>query len=289
MDTLLLKSRAGSYKKRIYGDKITSQNIYTIMDNIDNKDYMISLIIEHTSLTSLKRNCFDQFINLLELCITNSNVTSIPKHLFDNLLNLKRVCLTKNKITFLSLGMFSKLKFLQSLNLSNNLLTNLDKCNFIGANNIQFLNLSFNKINKINEDSFIYLPQLESLWLKKNKLKNFKINMSFNKLKDLDLSHNKLSTLSTEMCNFINLEIINLQYNKLTSLPAEILKIKNVISIDETSYDINNINMENEILIFSDLNIKLSNLPINTIEIWLNKKIINYEIKTPFGCQINFF
>ena len=72
-------------------------------------------------------------------------------------------------------------------------------------------------------------------------------------------------------------------------MPAEILKIKNIILIDETSYDINNINMENEILIFSNLKIKLSNLPINTTEIWLNKKIINYEIKTPFGCKINFF
>jgi hypothetical protein len=72
-------------------------------------------------------------------------------------------------------------------------------------------------------------------------------------------------------------------------MPTEILKIKNILLIDETSYDINNINMENEILIFSNLNIKLSNLPINTKEIWLNKNIINYEIKTPFNCVINFF
>ena len=38
-----------------------------------------------------------------------------------------------------------------------------------------------------------------------------------------------------------------------------------------------------------NLKIKLSNLPINTKEIWLNKNIINYEIKTPFNCMINFF
>ena len=87
----------------------------------------------------------------------------------------------------------------------------------------------------------------------------------------------------------INLQTLNLNNNSLSGLPAEILKIKNIIKIDETSYDINNINMENEILIFSNLKIKLSNLPINTKEIWLNKKIINYEIKTPFNCVINFF
>ncbi len=87
----------------------------------------------------------------------------------------------------------------------------------------------------------------------------------------------------------INLQTLDLSNNNLSSLPAEILKIKNIISIDETSYDINNINMENEILIFRTLKIKLSNLPINTKEIWLNKSIINYEIKTPFNCAINFF
>ena len=108
-------------------------------------------------------------------------------------------------------------------------------------------------------------------------------------LQYLDLSNKQLSSLPAEIGKLVNLKKLYLSNNQLSSLPAEILKIKNVISIDETSYDINNINMENEILIFSDLNIKLSNLPINTTEIWLNKKIINYEIKTPFNCKINFF
>ena len=108
-------------------------------------------------------------------------------------------------------------------------------------------------------------------------------------LQYLNLHNNQLTSLPTELGKLVNLQTLDLRNNQLSSLPAEILKIKNVISIDETSYDINNINMENEILIFSDLNIKLSNLPINTTEIWLNKKIINYEIKTPFNCKINFF
>jgi Leucine-rich repeat (LRR) protein len=96
--------------------------------------------------------------------------------------------------------------------------------------------------------------------------------------------------LPAEIGELVNLEYLYLNNNSLRSLPAEILKIKNKIIINETSYDINNINMENEILIFSKLQIKLSNLPINTKEIWLNKKkIINYEIKTPFNCVINFF
>jgi hypothetical protein len=64
-----------------------------------------------------------------------------------------------------------------------------------------------------------------------------------------------------------------LQHNHLTSLPVEILKIKNSIKINETSYEINNLDNENEI----------TNLPINTKEIEkVNKKL-------PFGCIFQYF
>ncbi len=108
-------------------------------------------------------------------------------------------------------------------------------------------------------------------------------------LQNLYLYYNLLRSLPAEIGKLVNLQTLILYTNSLSSLPAEILKIKNKIIINETSYDINNINMENEILIFSNLKIKLLNLPINTKEIWLNKNIINYKIKTPFNCVINFF
>jgi hypothetical protein len=52
-------------------------------------------------------------------------------------------------------------------------------------------------------------------------------------------------------------------------MSAEILKIKENIIINEISYEINN--LENEILIFSYLSYDITNLPINTKEIWLKK------------------
>ena len=73
-------------------------------------------------------------------------------------------------------------------------------------------------------------------------------------------------------------------------MPAEILKIKNILKIDDTSYDINNLNIDNEILIFSKLYRKISNLPFNTKEIWLMSDIIiNHDVKLPFGCVIKYF
>ena len=73
-------------------------------------------------------------------------------------------------------------------------------------------------------------------------------------------------------------------------MPNKILKIKKTLNIDNTSYNINNLSINNEILIFYDLKIKISNLPFNTKEIWLNKKNIpNYDIKLPFDSKIKYY
>ena len=73
-------------------------------------------------------------------------------------------------------------------------------------------------------------------------------------------------------------------------MPAEILKIKNILNISDTSYDINNLNINNdEIIIFTNINEKITNLPFNTKEIWLKSNIKNDLIKLPFDCVIKYF
>ena len=72
-------------------------------------------------------------------------------------------------------------------------------------------------------------------------------------------------------------------------MPAEILKIKNIIQIDDTSYDVNNLNIDNEILIFTNLKDKINNLPFNIKEIWLKSDIKNYDIKLPINCKIKYY
>ena len=55
--------------------------------------------------------------------------------------------------------------------------------------------------------------------------------------------------------------------NKLSSLPKKIIQIKNSLNINETCYEINNLDIECKILIFSELNINITNLPIDLKEI----------------------
>ena len=105
----------------------------------------------------------------------------------------------------------------------------------------------------------------------------------------LDLRWFKLSSLPVEIGNLVNLKVLHLDNNKLTSLLAEILNIKKSLIIDETSYEINNLSLDTEILIFNKLSIELTNLPITLKEIWLNGGININLIKIPFGCEIKYF
>ena len=88
----------------------------------------------------------------------------------------------------------------------------------------------------------------------------------------------------------VNIKELDLNNNQLQSLPVEILKIKSVLKIDDSSYNINNLNIKkNEIIIFTNIKKKITNLPFDTTEIWLKSGIKNDLIKLPFGCVIKYF
>lgn len=106
---------------------------------------------------------------------------------------------------------------------------------------------------------------------------------------EIKLINQQLKILPENISNLAALQILNLEYNKLTNLPNSIKKIKEHIYVDESSYDMNNINFENETLIFSWLKSPLINLPINTKEIWLKKEIKHIYIKLPFECVLNYY
>ena len=143
------------------------------------------------------------------------------------------------------------------------------------------------KITILNKEYDINLQELN---LNSKKLKSLPAEISnLIHLKGLYLYNNQLQSLPSEIGNLINLQNLYLSYNQLQSLPAEILKIKNILKINDSSYDINNLNIDNEILILSNLIDKLNNFPINTKEIWLKSHIKNYDIKLPFDCKIKYY
>jgi Leucine-rich repeat (LRR) protein len=109
------------------------------------------------------------------------------------------------------------------------------------------------------------------------------------KLNVLDVSNNKFTNLPESIFEVSDGYCLKLYNNQFTSLPKSILKLLDLISIDDTSYEINNLSLDCEFLILSELSVPLENLPCTIQTIWLNKSITDYQIKVPFGCKIEFF
>jgi hypothetical protein len=60
--------------------------------------------------------------------------------------------------------------------------------------------------------------------------------------------------------------------------------------IDATSYDINNLDIDCKILLFTSLKSPLENLPSSLTHIWLKKQYIcDVNIKLPFVCETVYF
>jgi len=151
------------------------------------------------------------------------------------------------------------------------------------------LNLSYNQLSSLPAE-IGKLVNLHTLYVDNNQLSSLPAEIgNLVNLKYLYLSNNQLSSLQSEIGELVNLQYLYLHNNQLSSLPAEILKIKEKIFIDETSYEINNLSLDTEILIFTSLKIELTNLPISLKEIWLKKGIDETLIKLPFGCEIKYY
>ena len=150
-----------------------------------------------------------------------------------------------------------------SLNLSGKNLTVFPNsiCKLI---NLQFLKLDKNQITSIP-------PDIENL-----------INLRY-----LHLHDNQINNLPPEIGNLVNLRKILLRRNKIKNILDDILKIKEKVIIDETGYDIDNLDLECEFLILYELGVPLTNLPINLKEIWIYSPLIDIDqLKIPFGCKV---
>ncbi len=200
--------------------------------------------------------------NLQDLILNNNDFAIIPDFI-GNLTNLKYLYLENNKLVALPYSI-GRLINLHSLDLYNNNLTFIPDSlgNLI---NLRYLDLSNNKLLAI-PDSIVNLTNLQ----------------------ELNLQNNNLTSLPNSIGVLKKLRQLILINNNLISLPNSILKIKEHIYLNESSYQIDNLDLECEILLFTKLSSSLVNLPINLKEIWLSKfiNIKETDIKLPFNTKI---
>ena len=108
-------------------------------------------------------------------------------------------------------------------------------------------------------------------------------------LQMLNLYNNQITTLPESIGKLTNLKYLSLYNNQITILPTSILNIKESLCIFESGYSIDNLDLYSEILIFTDLDKELTNLPPNLKEIWIKKENLSFNHKLPFGCVIKYY
>jgi Leucine-rich repeat (LRR) protein len=155
--------------------------------------------------------------------------------------------------------------------------------------NLNYLYLENNKLISLPE-SIGRLVNLNILNLYENQLTTLPESIGdLVKLRYLSLANNRIISLPESIGRLINLETLFLDNNQLTVLPKSITNIKKSVRVYVNSYEINNLSVDTEFLIFWQLNKELTNLPIGLKEIWIHEEEKNLNHKLPFGCVIKHF
>jgi Leucine-rich repeat (LRR) protein len=193
---------------------------------------------------------------------------------------------------------------LQELNLdSNSLITLPDEIGKLVR--LQTLRLNYNNLTSLPAE-IGKLINLKELDLGSNSLTSLPVEIGrLCNLQKLYLSKNNLTSLPAEIGGLVNLKELFLNYNSLISLPhalvlggcydcpVEIGRLCNLINLeelylDESSYEINNLDPDCPILILGAILNPITNLPCGLKNIYLSKSIDISMIKLPFGCEINY-
>ncbi|KAH9525095.1 hypothetical protein Btru_000319, partial [Bulinus truncatus] len=210
-----------------------------------------SLNLSFNSLNYLEDigiNCDGKYLQKLgTLDVSNNFIAEIPKWLSENLSSLHYLHMSGNLIYKYDIYPFKNFVNLYLLDISNNSLTEIREDLLQGCHNLQFLYMSKNPVSYLHRHFLASVPNLvelemadmnlsDNVWLEiadlnQDHLKNLnlslnkltKINedtMSNFKLKALNLSHNLISSLTSEAFNSqYNLMTLDLSYNSIPEIP----------------------------------------------------------------------
>ncbi|XP_072939637.1 uncharacterized protein [Epargyreus clarus] len=278
----------------------------TSIRDIDDETFMpLRKCLETLSIVSSKikvmpQKAFSGMLKLISIELTSNYIEEIPSYSFYSLplmkLNLKgnmiqyisesafsgveqtltEIDLSENNLTAFPIVSISKLKHLRSLRLAWNEMSSfpsvensdlisleyldLDSNNFefISEDCLKFspsltiLSFHFNFINGIHYRAFYSLVNLKSLDLSHNRIKILNTNLFQNNklLEFIDLSHNHLHHIHGLLCNMPSLTEVFLSHNNILEVPIDsFLNSSNISKIHLEKNCINNINSES----FSDL------------------------------------
>lgn len=173
-------------------------------------------------IPSISTDDFSDAVNLEHLELTSNNIKSIPAMVFVHSPKLRRLNLPWNRIKHIGANAFSGLKHLKYLHLDGNRLTYLDQFVLRGIANLTVLTISNNKLERIDDDALDF-PNLIEIDLSNNKLRTLS-TMTFNrciKLQKVQLKSNALHSIGQALYRLRDLHYINLDRNHIDDARIE--------------------------------------------------------------------
>lgn len=144
---------------------------------------------------------------------------------FNRITTLRTLDVSKNKIQ--NLGRLSQLKELKSFNCDENQVTITSLSPISKLSKLQSLSLGKNRLNN-STGTFPALPQkVKQLKVNGNALSTIPKQICASiSLEKLDLSFNNIAAIPPEICKLVSLTELNLDNNVIVSLPKEIGQLK---------------------------------------------------------------
>ncbi|NXX40875.1 VASN protein, partial [Tricholaema leucomelas] len=164
--------------------------------------------------------------NILSLYVFENGITALNEDSFTGLPALQLLDLSQNKITSIQRNIFQPLTELVNLDLSSNQLQEITNETFHGLRLLERLYLQKNRIQHIHAAAFDTLENLLELKLQNNQLRAVP-PLNLPNLLLLDISWNKISTITPGAFHAVNIESLKIAGLGLTSLNEELFQAQN--------------------------------------------------------------
>ena len=207
------------------------------------------LDLSDNQILELPTGIFEKLQKLIVLSLANNSLTTLEAHLLDGLSSLEILDLSGNNLSELSSRLFADLANLVELVLSQNRLSGSLQANlFTPLSELQALKLDNNQLENFSAlsaeegSSSSNNNKLRELDLSNNRLATLGSTGASSQLTHLHLSHNNLNTLSSDaLKNCTNILVLDLSHNKLTQVPSSLRHLKALQTLDLSSNSIDSL------------------------------------------------
>ena len=188
------------------------------LQNLDISDNVI-VSLDKTSLRDLG------VISLVQLNASRNYISNIDEEAFLGQSKLQTVDLSSNSLMNIEPKTFIRNPSLEILSLSSNQYLRLpEEGPFLASKSLRVLKLSDCNFYYLPPETFQKLPKLQELYISHNKFEALNSLPSVGSLTFLDISHNYLTDLQSDIFNAVpKLKYLSLSYNRLSTLNMTVM------------------------------------------------------------------